>query len=110
MNQCDKFVLVGHYPPYCSKFNPIDVSARFSALAIDGLSGKTKTHDHLLEFECMLETDPEVYDHCSNMTDEQLNQLIAFLSRNKENIFLELGHMRRERDEARQESASKDSP
>ena len=32
------------------------------------------------------------------MTDEQLNHLIAFLSRNKENIFLELKHVKEVRD------------
>lgn len=35
------------------------------------------SQDELLEFERMLETAPEVYDYCANMTDEQLNHLIA---------------------------------
>ncbi len=57
------------------------------------------SQDELLEFEHMLETAPEVYDYCANMTDEQLNHLIAFISRNKENIFLELRHAKNDRDE-----------
>lgn len=56
------------------------------------------SQDELLEFERMLETAPEVYDYCANMTDEQLNHLIAFISRNKENIFLELRHVKEDRD------------
>lgn len=52
----------------------------------------------MLEFECMLETAPEVYDYCANMTDEQLNHQIAFISRNKENMFLELRHVKEDRD------------
>lgn len=35
------------------------------------------SQDELLEFERMLETAPEVYDYCANMTDEQLNHLIC---------------------------------
>ena len=34
-----------------------------------------------------------------HMTDEQLNHLIAFISHNKENIFLELRHVRNDQDE-----------
>ena len=56
------------------------------------------SQDELLEFERMLETAPEVYDYCANMTDEQLNHLIAFISRNKENMFLELRHVKEDRD------------
>jgi len=56
------------------------------------------SQDELLEFEHMLETAPEVYDYSANMTDEQLNHLIAFISRNKENIFLELRHVKEDRD------------
>ena len=56
------------------------------------------SQDELLEFERMLETAPEVYDYCANMTDEQLNHLIAFISRNKENMFLELRHVKEGRD------------
>jgi len=41
------------------------------------------SQDELLEFERMLETAPEVYDYCANMTDEQLNHLIAFISRTR---------------------------
>lgn len=56
------------------------------------------SQDELLEFERMPETAPEVYDYCANMTDEQLNHLIAFISRNKENMFLELRHVKEDRD------------
>lgn len=56
------------------------------------------SQDEQLEFERMLETAPEVYDYCANMTDEQLNHLIAFISRNKENMFLELRHVKENRD------------
>lgn len=56
------------------------------------------SQDELLEFERMLETAPEVYDYCANMTDEQLNHLIAFISRNKESVFLELRHVKEDRD------------
>ena len=56
------------------------------------------SQDELLEFERMLETAPEVYDYCANMTDEHLNHLIAFISRNKENMFLELRHVKEDRD------------
>lgn len=56
------------------------------------------SQDELLEFERMLETAPEVYDYCANMTDEQLNHLIAFISRNKENMFLELRHVKEDRE------------
>lgn len=56
------------------------------------------SQDELLEFERMLETAPEVHDYCANMTDEQLNHLIAFISRNKENMFLELRHVKEDRD------------
>ena len=56
------------------------------------------SQDELLEFERMLESSPEVYDYCANMTDEQLNHLIAFISRNKESVFLELRHVKEDRD------------
>ena len=56
----------------------------------------------------MLETAPEVYDYCANMTDEQLNHLIAFISRNKENIFLELRHVKNDRDEKARALEEKD--
>ena len=56
------------------------------------------SQDELLDFERMLETAPEVYDYCANMTDEQLNHLIAFISRNRENMFLELRHVKEDRD------------
>ena len=36
---------------------------------------------------------------CVKMTDEQFNHLLAFISRNKENIFLELRHVKNDRDE-----------
>ena len=39
------------------------------------------------------------YELCANMTDEQFNNLLAFFSRNKENIFLELKHAKNDRDE-----------
>ena len=55
--------------------------------------------DELLEFERMLETAPEVYDYSATMTDEQFNNWLAFFSRNKENIFLELRHAKNDRDE-----------
>lgn len=57
------------------------------------------SQDELLSFERVLESAAEVYDYSGVMTDEQLNHLIAFLSRNKENIFLELKHVKEERDE-----------
>lgn len=38
------------------------------------------------------------YELCANMTDEQFNNLLAFFSRNKENIFLELRHAKEDRD------------
>ena len=66
------------------------------------------SQDELLEFEHMLETAPEVYDYCANMTDEQLNHLIAFISRNKENIFLELRHVKNDRDEKARALEEKD--
>lgn len=53
--------------------------------------------------ERLLESSPGVYDYCSVMTDEQLNHLIEFLSRQKENIFLELKHVKSERDAYRAE-------
>ena len=66
------------------------------------------SQDELLEFERMLETAPEVYDYSANMTDEQLNHLIAFISRNKENIFLELRHVKNDRDEKARALEEKD--
>ena len=66
------------------------------------------SQDELLDFERMLETAPEVYDYCANMTDEQLNHLIAFISRNKENIFLELRHVKNDRDEKARALEEKD--
>ena len=56
------------------------------------------SQDELLEFERMLGSSPEVYDYCANMTDEHLNHQIAFISRNKENMFLELRHVKEDRD------------
>lgn len=66
---------------------------------IRGLMKTVLSQDDLLSFERVLESAPEVYDYSGVMTDEQLNHLIAFLSRNKENIFLELKHVKEERDE-----------
>ena len=63
----------------------------------------------MLEFERMLETAPEVYDYCANMTDEQLNHLTAFISRNKENMFLELRHVKEDRDAKARALDEKDS-
>ena len=57
---------------------------------IRGIVKTILSQDELLSFERVLESAPEVYDYSGVMTDEQLNHLIAFLSRNKENIFLEL--------------------
>lgn len=67
------------------------------------------SQDELLEFERMPETAPEVYDYCANMTDEQLNHLIAFISRNKENMFLELRHVKEDRDAKAHAPEEKDS-
>ena len=66
---------------------------------IRGIVKTILSQDELLSFERVLESAPEVYDYSGVMTDEQLNHLIAFLSRNKENIFLELKHVKEERDE-----------
>lgn len=66
---------------------------------IRGLVKTVLSQDDLLLFERALESVPEVYNYSGVMTDEQLNHLIAFLSRNKENIFLELKHVKEERDE-----------
>ena len=56
----------------------------------------------------MLETAPEVYDYSATMTDEQFNNLLAFFSRNKENIFLELRHAKNDRDEMARALEEKD--
>ena len=66
---------------------------------IRGIVKTILSQDELLSFERVLESAPEVYDYSGVMTDEQLNHLIAFLSRNKENVFLELKHVKEERDE-----------
>ena len=69
------------------------------AEAVKEVIGTVLSQDELLEFERILESAPAAYDYCATMTDEQLNQLISFISRNKENIFLELKHVRNDRDE-----------
>ena len=69
----------------------------FGATAVKLLSS-VLTQEEVLLLERLLESSPEVYDYCSVMTDEQLNHLIEFLSRQKENIFLELKHVKSERD------------
>lgn len=69
----------------------------FGATAVKLLSS-VLTQEEVLLLERLLELSPEVYDYCSVMTDEQLNHLIEFLSRQKENIFLELKHVKSERD------------
>ena len=66
---------------------------------IRGIVKTILSQDELLLFERALESVPEVYNYSGVMTDEQLNHLIAFLSRNKENVFLELKHVKEERDE-----------
>ena len=63
---------------------------------IRGLVKTVLSQDDLLSFERVLESAPEVYDYSGVMTDEQLNHLIAFLSRSKENIFFELKHAKEE--------------
>ena len=63
---------------------------------IRGLVKTVLSQDDLLLFERALESVPEVYNYSGVMTDEQLNHLIAFLSRSKENIFFELKHEKEE--------------
>ncbi len=63
---------------------------------IRGLVKTVLSQDDLLLFERTLESVPEVYNYSGVMTDEQLNHLIAFLSRSKENIFFELKHEKEE--------------
>mgnify|MGYP004654586987 CR=1 FL=1 len=63
---------------------------------IRGLVKTVLSQDDLLLFERALESVPEVYNYSGVMTDEQLNHLIAFLSRSKENIFFELKHAKEE--------------
>ena len=66
------------------------------------------TQSELLEFERMLASAPEVYDYCAHMTDQQLNYLIAFLSRSRENTMIESRQVKEALDEALRASASKD--
>ena len=66
------------------------------------------TQSELLEFERMLASAPEVYDYCAHMTDQQLNYLIAFLSRSRENSMIESKQVKQALDEALRASASKD--
>lgn len=69
----------------------------FGAAALKQISS-VLTQEELLLLERTLESLPAAYDYCSVMTDDQLNHLIEFLSRQKENIFLELNHVKSERD------------